>query len=196
MARRIFLMDGHPAPRSISGTLLATYGGAAEGAGHDLRRMALSEMTFDIDHGVGGYASQKPFEPDLEAFIANLEWCEHVVLAFPLWWGTVPAKLKGVFDRALFPGRAFSTRERTMIGVPKPMLTGRTARVFVTADTPAFYLRLAYGNAVRRQIARQVLGFCGIRPVAFDHFFPGTDASEEQIAAFADRARARGAAGA
>ncbi|MDN3719732.1 NAD(P)H-dependent oxidoreductase [Roseibium salinum] len=34
-------------------------------------------------------------------------WCEHFVVVHPLWWGGLPAKLKGVFDRILLPGMAF-----------------------------------------------------------------------------------------
>ena len=44
----------------------------------------------------------------------------------------MPAKLKGLFDRALLPGRAFDTRDTDWMGMPTPMLSGRTGRVIVT----------------------------------------------------------------
>ena len=84
--------------------------------------------------------------------MSDLEWAEHVVVTSPLWWGAMPAKLKGAFDRALLPGRAFDTRNTTTIGFPAPMLKGKTARVLLTADTPAFLLWLMYGNAIKKDL--------------------------------------------
>ena len=114
-------------------------------------------MSFDPDYGFAGYDNPKRLEPDLEAFLADLEWCQHLVVTMPLWWGGMPAKLKGLVDRAFLPGRTFSTRKTNLFGVPTPLMTGRSARVILTTDTPAFFLRLMYGNAIKRALRGQVL---------------------------------------
>jgi putative NADPH-quinone reductase len=100
----------------------------------------------------------------------NLEWCEHVVLLTPMWWGGLPAKLKGLFDRVLLPGTAFDTHDKTRLGMPRPLLTGRTARLILTSDTPNWFFRLVYRNALVRQLRAQIFGFVGIVPLRVTHF--------------------------
>lgn len=174
MAQRIYILDGHPAPTSLSNTLSIAYAEAARAAGHEVRLVHLSSLHFDIDFGVAGYQQTKPLEPDLEQVLEDLAWCEHFVLATPMWWGGLPAKLKGVFDRALLPGRAFDTRTMNF-GLPAPLLGGRTARVILTSDTPGWFLRLAYKNSLLWQLRRQILGFVGIKLTGVTHCSPATE---------------------
>ena len=179
--RKIIVLNGHPGATSLSKSLCQAYIGAAKAQGHVVRYHDLSEMSFDQDYGQSGYQNSKPLEPVLDAFLSDLEWAEHVVLATPLWWGAIPAKLKGLFDRALLPGRAFDTRKVNFMGLPDPMLKGKTARVLLTSDTPSIFLRLFYGNAVKKFISRQIMGFVGIKPTKFTTFAPATDAVETTV---------------
>ena len=162
--KRIFILDGHPAAKSLTRSLAEAYGDAARAAGHEVRTAHLHDLAFDPDYGFGGYENVKPLEPALERFLEDLEWAEHVVIAAPMWWGGLPAKLKGLFDRALLPGRTFDTRNTNAMGMPSPMLGGRTGRVILTSDTPGWFMRIAYGSALIRQLRGQILGFIGIRP--------------------------------
>lgn len=175
MAERIFILNGHPGPDSITRQAMDRYAAAARAAGHEVRLSQLHELTFDPDRGKAGYDNPKPLEPALEEALGNLEWSTHFVLAFPLWWGSFPAKLKGWIDRVLAIGRTFTTRETTPIGLPKPLLKGRTARVVITSDTPRSFLWLAYRDAIRHQIKGQVLGFVGFKPVKFTFFASASD---------------------
>ncbi|MEM1066601.1 MAG: flavodoxin family protein, partial [Pseudomonadota bacterium] len=61
------------------------------------------------------------------------------------------------------------------LGLPAPLLTGRSARVLITSDTPRLFLRVAYGDAILRQIRGQVLGFVGFKPVKITFFAPASD---------------------
>jgi NAD(P)H dehydrogenase (quinone) len=124
--KRIYILNGHPAESSLNRTLAETYAAAARDAGHEVRLTHLHGLSFDLDFGFGGYDNQKPLEVDLERVLDDIEWSQHVVLTTPMWWGGLPAKLKGLFDRAFLPGRTFNTRETDWMGMPKPMLSGRT----------------------------------------------------------------------
>jgi NAD(P)H dehydrogenase (quinone) len=172
---RVFILNGHPGPSSITRQATHRYAAAARAAGHEVRISQLRELTFDVDRGVAGYENAKPLEPILEEALADLEWCSHFVLAFPLWWGGFPAKLKGWIDRVLVPGRAFTTEKTTALGLPAPLLTARTARVIITSDTPRSFMWLAYGDAIIRQLKGQVLGFVGFKPVKITFFAPASD---------------------
>ncbi len=179
--RKILIFNGHPGQTSLNKTLADAYRVAAQEAGHEVRFHDLSDMQFDMDYGLGGYQNAKALEPDLEALLSDLEWAEHVVLTTPLWWGAIPAKLKGAFDRALLPGRAFDTRNTSMLGIPAPLLKGKTARVLMTSDTPSVLLRLVYGNAIKKILSRQILGFVGIRPVRYTTFAPASHPLDSKV---------------
>ncbi|MEP3196258.1 MAG: NAD(P)H-dependent oxidoreductase [Lentilitoribacter sp.] len=178
--KRIFILNGHPAENSLSKLIAETYLQEARNEGHDVRISHLHDMNFDIDHGYSGYKQHKDLEPDLLAFRQDIEWAQHIVLTTPMWWGGMPAKLKGVFDRAFLPGWAFDTR-KTKLGMPLPMLSGRAARIFVTSDTPGFFFWLLYRNALLRQIRGQIFHFCGIKPARITHFAPAGAANQNQI---------------
>jgi putative NADPH-quinone reductase len=169
MSRRIFIVELHPAKLSLSAALVQAYHDGARDAGHDVRITRLSEMSFNPDFGQASYRDAPALEPDLEAFRENLLWSEHVVLVTPMWWGGLPAKAKGLFDRTLLPGFAFDPRRRRM-GVPMPLLTGRTAHFMLTSDTPGWAFWLMYGRALKRQVHRQILSFVGLKPVRHSHF--------------------------
>ena len=192
MPSPILLVTLHPTPASLSHALADAYGAAAVAQGHDLRRHDLSALRFDPDLGPGGYRAQKPLEPDLLALRADMIAARHWVLVGPMWWGGLPARAKGLFDRTLLPGFAFDPRERRW-GLPKPLLRGRTARVVLTSDSPDWYFRLVHRAALRRQIEGQILRFCGIRPVGFTHFAPVERSTEARRAGWIDQMRCLGA---
>jgi len=85
--------------------------------------------------------------------------------------------LKGLLDRILLPGFAF--RYHSANPFWDKLLTGRSADVIVTMDTPPWYLRVIYGDPVSRRWRHQVLGFCGFAPIRVLRFGPtrrgGTD---------------------
>lgn len=161
--KRVFILNGHPGETSLCRALAERYEAAARAAGHDVRLTHLGDLEFDMDYGFGGYSKLKPTEPDLDTVMENIEWCQHLVTTAPLWWGSIPAKLKGLFDRAFLPGRAFDARKVNAIGMPAPLLTGRTVRLIMTADTPRWFLALRYGNAVLRQLRGQIFTFVGFK---------------------------------
>lgn len=170
--KRILILDGHPAETSLSKSIALAYANAARDAGHDVRLTHLAALNFDPDYGFGGYTNHKPLEPALQDFQQDLVWAQHLVITTPMWWGDMPAKLKGLFDRTLLPGFAFDTRNPLRSGLPAPLLTGRTARVFVTSDTPRLLLRVIYHDAMLRIMRKQVLKFIGFKQIK-TNFFAG-----------------------
>lgn len=179
--KRIFILNGHPAEHSLSRTLVEAYADAARQAGHEVRITHLHDLHFDGDFEWVNFEHPKPLEPALEQWLQDLSWSEHFMMSTPMWWGGLPAKLKGLFDRALLPGRAFDTRKKTLLGLPTPMLTGRTARVVITSDTPGWFMRLAYKNALLWQVRRQILEFVGLKPTRLTHLGPASEAKPEQV---------------
>jgi putative NADPH-quinone reductase len=193
MSRNLLLLCLHPAPRSLSSALADAY---AEGAAaHPLRRHDLATLRFDAEAGQAAHDAKAAPEDDIEALLADLDWCRHLVIFAPMWWGGLPARAKGLIDRMFQEGRAFDPSQRRF-GQPKPLLTGRSARLVLTSNTPDLFFRLVLGQPLRRQMASQVLGFVGIRPMAFTHLSRVEAADEARRASWLAQMRRYGAAAA
>lgn len=162
MSVRITIIVGHPYPDSYCNALAHAYAAGAERSGAEVRLLDLSRMSFDpnLKHG---YHRRTELEPDLIAAQETIRWANHLVFVYPNWWGSMPAVLKGFLDRTLLPGFAFKSSPDTLL-VDK-LLKGRSARLIVTMDSPAWYYRLAVSNAGHRLMKKAVLNFCGIAPV-------------------------------
>lgn len=184
--KRILVLNGHPGATSLSRHFADTYAQNAQDNGRDVRMHHLPDMSFDMDFGQGSYSSFKTLEPVLETFLADLEWANHFVLSTPMWWGGLPAKLKGLFDRALIPGRTFDTKV-TKFGMPTPMLTGKTARVIITSDTPLLLERLMYKRSIMHQTSKQILGFVGIKPTRYTYFSGASDATADKVSRWTNK---------
>ena len=186
--KRILIINGHPGQRSLSRTLANAYEDGASSSEHQVRTVHLHDLQFDLDHENGGYRNTKPLEPALEAFLQDMEWAEHIVMTTPMWWGGMPAKLKGLFDRAFLPGRAFNPR-KIVCGAPEPLLTKKSARVIVTSDTPSWFMGLVYRNALFHQIRKQLFRFVGITPTRFTHLNLASHPSAADVSQWQDRIR-------
>lgn len=157
---QVLVLDGHPDAGRLVTHLLDRYEAALEGARVD--RIALRELAFAPNLN-RGYAVDQPWEPDLARLAGLITACDHLVIAFPLWWGGEPALVKGLIDRLLLPGFAFRYHRDDPFW--DRLLAGRSADIILTMDTPPWYLRLVYGDPVGRRWRRQILGFCGFHPI-------------------------------
>jgi putative NADPH-quinone reductase len=155
------ILDGHPGSARLVTHLLDHYA-AALPAGCRTTRIAVRDLDFDPVL-TDGYARRKPWEPDLLRVAEALIACDHLVVGFPLWWGAEPAPLNGLLSRLLLPGFAFAYHQKDPFW--DRLLTGRSADLVFTTDTPPLYLRFAFGNPVVKRWDKQVLGFVGMKPL-------------------------------
>lgn len=163
---RCLILDGHPDGGRLISSLLDAYQ-AALPAGIAVERIAVRDLAFDPVLA-RGYSADQPWEPDLRRLAEAIDACDHLVVAFPLWWGAEPAALKGLLDRVLLPGWAFRYHRDDPMW--DRLLAGRSADLIVTMDTPPWYLRLVFGDPVMKRWKRQVLGFVGFKPVRVFRF--------------------------
>ena len=177
------IIDGHPDARSLTAELARRYA-----AGHgNARVLALRELDFD-PHLRFGYRERMLLEPDLSDAKRALREADTVVVATPLWWGSVPAVLKGFFDRALLPQQEY---RYTKLGLPEGLLTARRGRLLLLADTP-WYAAPFTGLPAQTQVARNTLRLCGIRSVRTHRMLGVKDAGPERIATWLDNAERLG----
>jgi putative NADPH-quinone reductase len=162
--KRILVLDGHPDPRGehfVHG-LATAYREAGQAAGHDVRTLAIASLDFpllrspdEFQHGIAPAA--------IASAQADIEWANHLAIFYPLWLGSMPALTKAFFEQALRPGFAFGPARGR--GLPQQKLKGRSARVVVTMGMPSFFYKWFYRAHSLKSFERNILHFCGIRPV-------------------------------
>lgn len=179
MGRSIVVVLGHPQNSSFCGALAEAYVESALAAGHAVQLFRLSDVVFDPILQQG-YRSPQPLEENLAVVAKAIQAAEHWVLVYPVWWGGMPAILKGFIDRVFLPGYAFKYRPNSALW--DKLLQGRSARVIQTLDTPIWYERWINGNPAARQIKKTILQFCGFNPVRLTRFAPirGSSAAQRQ----------------
>ena len=157
----ILLLDGHPDEGRLTTHLLDTYA-AALSDDAKVTRVAVRDLQFTpvLRHG---YKQRTEWEPDLQRLARQLDECDHLVVAFPMWWGAEPAELKGLIDRLFLPKFTFAYHDDDPWW--DRLMQGRSADMIATMDTPPFILRWYYGNPLIRRWKGQILGFCGFAPV-------------------------------
>lgn len=102
---------------------------------------------------------------EIDAEIKKLAWANHIVFQFPLWWFSMPAMMKGWFDRVLVKGFAYDAGKVFADG----LLAGKTASLVMTTQSPesAYQVDGVHGDTIDvflRPI-HHTLRFVGIQPV-------------------------------
>lgn len=177
------VIDGHPDARSLTAELARRYA-TAHG---DARLLALRDLEFD-PHLRFGYRERMTLEADLVEAKHSLHAAQTIVIATPLWWGSVPAVLKGFFDRALLPQQEY---RYTKLGLPEGLLPARHGRLLLLADTP-WYAASFTGLPAQTQVARNTMRLCGIRSVHTHRMLGVKDATAERIDSWLTRAESLG----
>lgn len=189
-SHNVLVILGHPSSTSFSAAVADTYAQAAQAAGHTVRVLRLGDLQFDaLLHGSNPH--HQTLEPDLLAAQDSILWAQHIAWVFPVWWGGVPALLKGFLDRAFLSGWAYKFNKGSAL--PVPLLKGRTAHLLVPMDTPPWYYRWVQRMPAIHQMRKTTLEFCGIRSTRTLMMGPIIHSTAEQRAGWLGQAAAMGA---
>ncbi len=187
--RTVLVILGHPQRSSFCAALAEAYAEGARDAGCEVRVVALGDLDFDPIRREG-YGEAPPLEPDLQRVQDDIAWADHLVFAYPNWWGTMPALMKGFIDRVILPGFAFRYRPDSRWW--DRLLRGKSAQLIVTMDTPPLWYRWVIGRPGHNQMRRSVLGFCGVKPVKVSQFGPVKRSAPARREKWVGKARAMG----
>lgn len=158
--KKILVFLGNPTKDSYSGKLADSYEQGAREAGFEVERINIEDLRFDpILHQ--GYKEIQPLEPDLLNVQEKINWADHIVFVYPNWWVSMPAAMKGMFDRMWLPGFAFNFDRSTKKLIQR--LKGKTARVIIIAGTHSPFMTWWKFGDYTNEISHGILGFAGIR---------------------------------
>ena len=160
--KKILIINGHPDKESFNFGLADAYKKGAILSGADIKEIVIRDLQFNPNLQFG-YRKRTDLEPDLIEVQEKIRWAEHIVWIYPVWWGSIPAILKGFIDRTFLPGFAFQKRENSVWW--DKLLKGKSARIISTLDQPAWYYWLIYRQPSNNAMKKLTLQFSGINPV-------------------------------
>ncbi|ELY36619.1 NAD(P)H-dependent oxidoreductase [Natronorubrum tibetense] len=182
---------GHPRTESFCGALADAYREGAEEAGVEVRSLAVADLEFDPDVRAESPTDQH-LEDDLRAAQRLIGWADHLAFVYPNWWGTMPARLKGFFDRVFEPGFAFAEYDEGEGAGHAELLDDKTAELLVTMDMPPWVYRWIYRQPGTNAVKRATLGYAGVRTTRVTELGPIESSTLEEREGWLERARERG----
>ena len=164
--KNIVIINGHPDKESFNAALAEAYKKGALQSSQHVTEINVSDLKFNpnLQHG---YRKRMELEPDLLEAWEKIKQADHLVWIHPVWWGGLPAILKGFIDRLFLPGFTFKPKENSVWW--EKLLTGKTARIITTMDQPGWYYWLVYGRPSINTLKKSTLEFCGVKPVAVSY---------------------------
>lgn len=171
---KVLIVYAHSQPASFNGALLRTAVQTLEQEGHavrvsDLYAMGFNPVASDADFKERRFEghlqydreqkhalAQRSFSDDIAAEIEKVQWCDLLILQFPLWWYSVPAIMKGWFDRVFVNGLMYGQfgrfdkggmrGKRAMVSTTTGCFPGMVAEGGVMGHLDAMLWHLQYGT--------------------------------------------------
>jgi putative NADPH-quinone reductase len=192
---RVLLLFAHPLPESFNA---ATHAAVLEGlraAGHEVDDCDLYAEGFNPVLSAEDrrqYHDLSINQLPVQGYVDRLKAAEALVLVYPTWCFSMPAILKGWFDRVLLPGVSFSMGDD---GIARPALTHlRRIAGVVTYGRPRWNALLV-GDPPRLAVTRylRMLNAAKAR-IEYHAIYDMNRATAERRAAFLAKLRTRFAA--
>ena len=185
----VLIINGHPRPNSLSDAFVTAYAEGASAGGMQVKRIDVRELIFEPNVLTRTEVPQKS-ESDIISSRLLITWANHIVFFYPIWWGTMPALLKAFIDRVLVSNFAFIEIEGGTGYAP--LLTGKTAQLVVTMDTPKIVYKYIYRAPGDNAMKRATLRFCGFKMAPTLYFGPVKNSTESKRKEWIEKVRKAG----
>lgn len=138
----------------------------------DLYKLKYDPVLHEAEHYTRG---KKKISAENKKFQKKIMDSDKLIFIYPVWWGSMPAILKGFFDRVFTSHFAF----RYEGSMPKPLLKGKKAAIFVTFGGPKVVSKIF--SCAGKLVRMNILWFCGIKSKTFA-LYSATELSEKNKA--------------
>ena len=166
MSKRILVIQGHPDPerQHFCHALADAYSQGARAEGHTVQEIEVAALDFPWLRSAEEFEKGNP-PPNIKSAQNAIEEADHLVFIYPLWLGDMPAILKAFLEQTFRPGFVTESGEGMDTISTARRLKGISARIVVTMGMPGFFYRFFYRMHSLKSFKRNILQFCGIRPV-------------------------------
>ena len=175
--KKILVILGNPKEKSFCRGLALEYLKGAKGEGHNVRLLDVSRMKFDPVLHEGRDSGQK-IEKDVLEARKDISWAEHLVFVYPIWWGSMPALMKGFVDRVFSNGFAYKYVKGERFH--RRLLKGKSARLILTMDSPYLLYKLFLREHGVKSARINIFFFTGIGPVKETRFYKVRKSTEKK----------------
>ena len=111
-------------------------------------------------HDLNNWRNGQSIDPLVRIYQQNIEETDYIIFPIPIWWGVMPAVLKGFCDKVFLPKWAYNIDANgNMIG----LLTDKKAIVITTMQTPYKLFVEHFKNPIEGAFVKDTLGSCGIQ---------------------------------
>ena len=166
------IVFNHPYGGSFCGAILAAVERGLKTGGHKCRVINLDQDDFDpvmrskdllafVGAGRAGEDALDAIDDQVREYKEHLEWAEHLVMIFPMWWMTTPAMTKGFIDKVIFPAIAYDMKDGRLVS----RLSLRKVTVITTMNTPADIYREVFGNPLEGSLIKGTFRQIGIENI-------------------------------
>ena len=171
----ILVINGHPDKKSFNAYIFKEVIENLNSEKHHIETLNLAEMKFDP---VLRFGYRERMEEDAEITRSQelIQWADHLIFIYPIWWGSMPSLMKGWIDRVFTPGITYRSNPRGSFLVNfitgrqfEKLAKGKTAAIITTSQGPGIWFKVfsgfislspnSYGIAV---LKNAVLRICGI----------------------------------
>lgn len=200
----VLIIFGHPEHKSLNGSLLKETITHLTKQGHDVKVTDLYSQDWKsnldcedtpmhmtpgrffpmFDLGISYQNGKLP--QDILKQQEVVKWADVLLFQFPMWWYSMPAAMKGWFDRVLVYGFAYST---TPEGKSVGLLEGKKAMILATlGGGPDNYSEHGETDAVENLFLpiTKSIAFCGIENLKSHYIYRSISAKEEDFPALVE----------
>lgn len=187
----VLILQGHPdtSKTHLCHAIADSYRTAAEQNGHHVEVITIADQDIPFLRSKAEWEG-RDLPPVAIEGQAAVGAADHIVLIYPLWMGDVPAIVKAWIEQVLRKGFAFEMDRKGWSAA----LKGKSARVIVTMGMPGFIYRWFFFAHSLRSLERNILKFCGIKPVRRSIFGNAEDPSGQAQKRFLQKAAQLGSA--
>lgn len=162
---KIYIIYAHPNHTGHHGFFLKTILEILHRNDHPYELLDLYAINYDPVLKVDEILNPKDrtVSPENLDFQKKITECQRFLFIYPTWWGSMPAILKGWFDRVFINRFGFAYNK---LGMPVGKLKGKKAAVFTASGSPRLYSLLTRERALK-SVTHDILRFCGLKTRGF-----------------------------
>lgn len=170
MKKNILIVFAHPNHASLNYELLTKTKKGFIDEGHQVTVLDLYKEKFDpiLYFDETHRRRDLQYLDETKKYRDQVSEADHLVFIFPIWWGSMPAIMKGYFEKVFTTGFSYNFKGL----LPEGKLKGKTASIITTDDTLSLFRVVAlqdYGNVLKRQILRIMTGVKVVKHFRFSY---------------------------
>lgn len=178
----------HPSQESFNHAVLEAYCSELKDNGHEVtvRNLYQSPLHPILTQEEYEEALKARYQPEVAQEQELISWCDCLTMIYPIWWGGMPALLKGYVDRVFSYGFAYELDGEE----PIPRLAGKSAVSICTTGTPyKVYEKMGMHKAMDQTRNLSIFEFCGFTVKQSVYYGDVIQASNEERGNMLDHVR-------